>query len=184
MNASSSSQAKPIDPAPPSAFPQSAQIDKFIDGIEENLNTFTTEQFEELRQTVKDRGFTAAQSTAPELFNIRRGVVRIKPPRPPGPKDARTHLMPLDSEFEIKCELLRKVEVRDRGQACEGAETIAVCTGFLSAPTLVFGVDSNGGKNRHIATVAENALGPKGRAPAFLLSHLVSARILQSLNRL
>ena len=64
----------------------------------------------------------------------------------------------------------------------------AICTGFLSAPSVAFYLDSEDEgeqdkKNRHMATVREDLIpengqqtlgGQSGQVPSFLLNHLIS----------
>lgn len=189
------------------------KIDKFIDKIQDNLNTFTTDQFEQLRETVKSKGFGAAQLEAQAVFGLKRGTVRIKRTKEAEEMNQGVEKEEADGwgfrgEFELGDGLLRKIQVvepRTAGEeepwAEQGPRTHqAICTGFLSAPNVAFRLDSEDEgeqdkkkTNRHMATVREDLLpengqqtlaGLSGKLPTFLLNHLVSERILSSFIRL
>lgn len=57
---------------------QPSKVEKFIDKIENNLNTFTTDQFEQLRETIRTKGFGPAQQEATTVFGLKKGTVKIK----------------------------------------------------------------------------------------------------------
>ena len=86
------------------------------------MNNFTTEQFEQMQENVRAKGFSAVQKDARELYGLKRGTVQF---------------LKKNDSFKkfISDELLRKVHIED-SERCE--TTVINCTGFLSAPSLVF----------------------------------------------
>ena len=137
---------------------------------------------------------------AQAVFGLKRGTVRIK--RTEEEEEVATQSVDIEDgdrrheRFELGDGLLRKIEIVEQGNAEvdpwaeEGPRTHqAICTGFLSAPSVVFYLDSDDEgeqdkkKNRHMATVREDLTlengqqtlgGQSGQVPSFLLNHLIS----------
>jgi len=159
------------------------KIDKFIDKIQDNLDTFTTDQFEQLRATVKTKGFGAAQKDAKEVFGLKRGTIKIKA-KERMKEDKHEEIVDLknigqglvEQTYEIQESLLRKVRIENPNDDQDESLNLdsqprraheAVCTGFLSAPNMVFYLDSDDEgdqddpkkpKNRHMATIREDLM--------------------------
>lgn len=120
----------------PQAQPESG-VEGCLSSIDHNLNTFTTQQFEELRDKVKQLGFYKAQIVAQQQFGLKQPKTKLKNLTLSFISEDKKEESNLQ-EYQAQligpdAELNRKLILRS-----ENEEQSILCTGFLSCPNILF----------------------------------------------
>ena len=55
-------------------MPKNDKIEKQLDKIDKNINTFTTDQFTQLRNMVEEKGYREAVDKGCERFGLEKGM--------------------------------------------------------------------------------------------------------------
>lgn len=164
-----------------SATGGAAGVDKILKQIDENINTFTTNEFEQLRDKIKKVGFNNAQVLVQNKIGQKNGNNRVI-------KELSLSFVSEDNdeqESAVKSETNKQDEYgflnRKLVIASDGLESSILCTGFLSTPSILF--DPYSSNPKHIATVMDHRQDPPVMAqylPQKLLSIPTLLRLKKS----
>lgn len=134
-------------------------IERCLNKIDQNINSFTTKEFEELREKVKSMGYYKAQIVAQQQFGLKQPKAKVKglslsfitedKREESQVAEPSLHIGPDERASRLNRRLVLSSE--------SGTHTVQ-CSGFLSCPSILF--DPYSSQPKHLATILDHRSDP------------------------